>query len=114
MHEASIAQNIILTLEQRIEQGEIEGRVSKIFLQIGRLRGVLEENLKFLFGVLSRGSPLQGSLLEIETIPIRANCLKCKSIFEAGELGLLCTRCYSNEVEVVSGTELLISAVEVE
>lgn len=114
MHEASIAQNIIQALEQRIEQEEIDGRVSKIFLQIGRLRGVFPENLKFLFGVLSEGSPLAGSQLEIEMIPARAICLKCMDIFEASELGLLCTRCCSNEVELVSGTELLISSVEVE
>ena len=114
MHEATIAQNIIQAIEQRIEGGEIDGRISKIFLQVGRLRSIVGENLKFLFEVLSEGSPLEGSQLEIETVPVRAKCRKCQEYFEIEDLGFLCSRCLSAEVEVITGTELLISAVEVD
>ena len=113
MHEAGIAQNIIQLLEQRIQEGEIEGRISKIFLQVGRMRGVVRENLKFLFHVLARGSALEGSALEIETLPVKARCKACDENFEVVNLGFCCPQCLSVEVELVAGTELLISAVEV-
>lgn len=114
MHEAAIAQNIIQAVEQRLAQGDISGRVAKVFLQVGRLRGVVAENLKFLFGVLAQGTKLDGVLLEVESVPIRASCADCQASMEIEELFFRCSRCGSGRLRMLSGDELQISAVEVE
>jgi len=114
MHEASIAQGIIRAVEERIEEGVITGRVSKVLLRVGRLRAVVPENLEFLFEILARGSALEGSRLDIEFVPVKATCKRCDMNLEIVELGFLCPHCRSADLEVITGAELLISAVEVD
>jgi hydrogenase nickel incorporation protein HypA/HybF len=114
MHEATLAQNIIDDIERRIEDGEIMGDIRSVFLSVGRLTSVVPDNLTFLFKVLSRGTALDGALLDIERIPIRAMCKACGERFEIEDVYFFCKECGSPELDVLSGRELLIKSVEVE
>ncbi len=114
MHEVSIAQNIINEIEDLISEGRIMGPVRSICLRIGQLTTVVHENLKFLFGILSRGTMLEGAQLKIEKVPIRAACRVCGNRFEISDARFLCAQCSSPEIEILSGREMEIEAVEVE
>lgn len=114
MHEASIATHLIRALERRIEEGEIAGKVRGISLRVGRMTAVVPENLRFMFGVLSEGSELEGAKLEIEEVGIRGRCRACEAEFDIQDICFLCVRCGSAEIDITSGRELMIIAVEVE
>ena len=86
MHEAAIAENIIRSLEETLQKKPVEGRIARVFLQVGKLRGVVAENLKFLFEVLARGSRLEGAGLEVEFVPIADRCLSCGKNFQIEDL----------------------------
>ncbi len=114
MHEATLAQNIIDDIESRIEAGEISGRIRGVYLSVGRLTSVVPENLSFLFQVLAEGSALEGALLEIDRIPIRARCRSCGDSFEIDDVYFSCKGCGSPDLDILSGSELLIESVEVD
>lgn len=113
MHEATFAQLIIEDVERRVASGEIAGRVVNVCLEIGRLRAVVPDNLVFLFDVLSKGTALEGARLDIESIPICAECRRCGIQFEIEDIYFSCTGCGSPELEILSGDEMLIKSVEV-
>jgi hydrogenase nickel incorporation protein HypA/HybF len=114
MHEAAIAENIVGSLEQELSRQAIEGRIVKVFLQVGKLRAVVAENLKFLFQVMARGSRLEGAALEIEPVSIKGRCQACASEFEIDDMMFFCPRCHSGRIDLLNGNELQITGVEVE
>jgi hydrogenase nickel incorporation protein HypA/HybF len=114
MHEASIAQGIIETVQQLRADGTASGRLLKVFIRVGRLTAVIPDNLCFLYGVMVEETELAGSSLEIEMIPISGRCRACGEQFEIDEPSFLCRHCRSPEVEILSGRELEIAALEVE
>ncbi len=114
MHEGAIARNILDTLEQEIVSGRVPGKVKTIHLRVGRLMAVIPENLDFLFGIMARGTSLEGAVIEIEPVPIRATCNACGDEFEISEVYFLCPSCQSRDLDVRSGRELVIEDVEVE
>ena len=113
MHEASIAQNVIAAVEQRMERGEIPARLRRIFLRVGVLQAVVRDSLEFLFGVLSEGTRLHGVALVVEPVPARGACRVCGQRFDIDGLWFLCPDCGAADVSLVSGNELLIAEVEV-
>jgi hydrogenase nickel incorporation protein HypA/HybF len=114
MHEASIASYLIQAIERRIGEGEIVGKVRSISLRVGRMTAVVPDNLRFLFGVLAEGSAVEGAELEIEEVMVRARCQTCRAEFDIQDVCFLCSQCGSSDVDVTSGRELMIVAVEVE
>jgi hydrogenase nickel incorporation protein HypA/HybF len=115
MHEASIAQNVIDSVLLLIERGDVQGKIAKIYLRVGKLTAVVPDNLQFMFGVLAEEGPLDGVKLEIEEVPLRARCAACDETFEMQEeIRLICPKCGSTDTRFETGRELLIDAVEVD
>ena len=69
MHELSIA---ISMIDQISEESEIRGglEVEVVHLKLGIFSGVDKEALLFAYELACEGSPLQGSRLVIESIPL--------------------------------------------
>jgi hydrogenase nickel incorporation protein HypA/HybF len=114
MHEAAIAENIIRSMEEALLERPVEGRIARVILQVGKLRGVVAENLQFLFEVLARGSRLEGAGLAVEFVPIVARCRSCGKEFQIEDLLFFCPICRSAQIEIVSGNELQVTGLEVE
>lgn len=114
MHEASIARTLLEEIGARIRKHGIRGKVVAVHLRLGRMSTVVPESLKFAFEVLSQDTPLSGAHLEIEEVPVRARCRACGRSFEIGEPCFLCEGCGSPDLEISSGTELLIDSLDVE
>jgi hydrogenase nickel incorporation protein HypA/HybF len=109
MHEASLMQS---ALDLAIDAARRAGaeRISRIGLCIGAASGVVPEALALAFEVLRQGTPAAGAELSIETRPARYRCPTCSTEFlEWGE----CPRCGELGTELIGGTELELSTVEV-
>lgn len=113
MHEAALAMNIIDTVRQRLAEQGIEGRVERVAVRVGRLTTVVPDNLSFLYGVLSEETPLAGSRLEVTMVPARGTCNGCGIDQEIEIPNFLCHGCGSHDLELSSGRELELDAVEV-
>ncbi len=53
--------------------------VAAVHLQVGDFTCVEPEALRFTFAAAVQGTWLDGSTLEIDTVPLRARCLGCFS-----------------------------------
>ena len=108
MHEMSLCQSILQTLE---EQAGLQNftRVERVCLEIGPLSGVEIEALKFGFDVVMRGSLAEQARLEI----VEAWCLPCAATVSINQRFDACPRCGSHQLQVTRGDELRIKELEV-
>lgn len=113
MHELAMAQEIVGTVTEILKQHP--GKVlKKVHIKVGELAAVIPDSLKFSYDSIIPDTPLQGSTLQIEIVPISAICNKCEKAFSVIELDFCCPNCGSQNVTVQTGDELLISNLEVE
>jgi len=112
MHELSIAADIFNDLLTTIEN-KILTKVQTINVEIGKLAAVNPENLMFCYEAITEGSPLQGTHLHVEEIPIQAECRNCSANFTVREYDFSCPECKSTELRIRSGKEIKVKSLEI-
>lgn len=109
MHELSLCRTIF-TIVERTAGGR---QVETIHVQVGRLRQVVPDTLRYCWGLLSESTPLAGSVLEVESIPAVVACSRCHAHTRLTEVLLVvCGDCGASEVDVVSGEEFLLTTLD--
>jgi hydrogenase nickel incorporation protein HypA/HybF len=114
MHELSIAMSMV---EMATEEAERRGgvRVCALHLKLGRLSGVVKEALLFSYDVACEGTPLEGSRLVIEEVPVLVFCPACEAQTELASVQqFCCALCQAPTSQVVQGKELEVVALEIE
>jgi hydrogenase nickel incorporation protein HypA/HybF len=110
VHELAIADSVV-----RIACAHAAGRkVAKVELKVGHLRQVVPSALEFAFGLVAEGTELEGAELVIEAVPAAGRCRDCGAEGPFPRLPLACGACGSYALEIVSGEELLVDALELE
>ncbi|MGV1009290.1 MAG: hydrogenase maturation nickel metallochaperone HypA [Dermatophilaceae bacterium] len=111
MHELSLCQSIYGIVERASEGRPVIG----VDLAIGQLRQVVPETLVHCWRLVTEDTPLAGSRLNIDHIPVSLRCRRCLGETTLDHrVSIACGRCGSVDTTVVGGEELLVSAVEVE
>jgi hydrogenase nickel incorporation protein HypA/HybF len=113
MHELSIA---ISMIDQILEESESRGGldVEAVHLKLGIFSGVDKEALLFAYELACEGSPLEGSRLLIESIPLVIYCDACEkervppSVYE-----LSCPECGTPGQKIVTGREIEVASLEI-
>lgn len=113
MHELSIAMGIVDAALDEAKQRNVQ--VSAVHLRLGALSGVVKDALLFSYEVACQDTPLQGSRLLIEEIPVAVFCPKCKEerVLESVQ-SFVCPECGTLTGDVLQGKELEVFALEVE
>ena len=112
MHELSIAMSIIDVAME--EARRLDAIILVIHLRLGPLSGVAREALISAYGLACEGTPLAGSRLKVQEMPIVAWCPTC-----AGEKQIpspqriCCPTCDTPTPRIVSGQELEIVGLEI-
>jgi hydrogenase nickel incorporation protein HypA/HybF len=114
MHELSIAMSIVEMAQEEAEQrGGVQ--VSAVHLKLGALSGVVKEALLSAYDIACDDTPLQGSRLVIEEIPVVVFCPSCQARRPLSSVQLFCCgQCGTPSSEVVQGKELEVVALEIE
>jgi len=107
MHELAITQSVVDMVVERTTGR----RIAAVHLQIGQLSGVLPDAMQFCYEVITAGTSLEGSILEVHSVAGRGRCGTCDEDFPLDQLILLCP-CGSADVRIVAGQELLVTSVE--
>ncbi len=113
MHELSIA---ISMIEQIVEESENRGGldVEAVHLKLGVFSGVDKDALLFAYELACEGTPLEGSRLVIETIPLVIFCPGCKKERAPVSLyHLCCPDCLIPTPDIVTGREIEVASLEV-
>ena len=113
MHELSIARALIdAACEAAGQSGE--SRVTRVFVRIGALAGVVPEALQFSFDIAAEGTACEGAILEIEFVPLSVHCPQCDIAQTLKDLySLLCPVCGAVASTILSGRELDLVQVEI-
>ncbi len=111
MHELSIAQNILEIVKEHLPEG-MSGQVKSVRIRVGDGAGIVRDSLEFCFNTITAETTMQRAVLEIETVPFVVKCNSCgKTSTNVSEI-FLCSFCDGNDVTMVSGNELLVTAIE--
>lgn len=113
MHELSIA-SAILDRARAASEDNGGARVTKIGLRIGEISGVEADALTFGIEALSKDTPLQGVVLEVELCKRRQRCTTCAAEFEPEGFSTSCPTCHGDRSECIAGKELDVMFLELE
>ena len=113
MHELSIAMSIV---EAALEESQRRGvQVSAVHLRLGALSGVVKDALLFSYEVACQDTPLAGSQLIVEELPVIVFCPRCQKEHALSSVQLFaCPECGTPTMDVRQGKELEVFALEVQ
>ena len=112
MHELSIAMSIVeLAQEEALHRGI---QVNAVYLKLGALSGVVKEALLSSYEMACDDTPLAGSRLVIEDVPVVVFCPNCKVQRPLHSVQFFCcAECGTPTSEIVQGKELEVVALEI-
>lgn len=114
MHELSIVSSVVETVTESLAAYP-GARVLEVRLRVGALASVVRESLEFCYGIASEGTPLEGSRLVIDVLPVVMHCAACAQDVELdGVQSFRCPRCGEPCSKMRQGRELEIEAIEIE
>ena len=113
MHELSIAQAIIESLE---EEQRTRGfhRITRVEIRLGEFSNIVPESLLFCFDASKTGTIASDAELHLTIMPLQGTCTDCKQPVELKEDYFLCPHCGSFQVAILSGEELDLVSIDVE
>ena len=90
-------------------------RINAVHLKLGTLAGVVKEALLSCYEMACEDTPLQGSRLVIEDVPVVVFCKTCRKVGSLNSIQLFCCpQCGAPCSEIVQGKELEVVALEIE
>jgi hydrogenase nickel incorporation protein HypA/HybF len=113
VHELSVALSIV---DLAREEGErIGGRVCAVHLRLGALSGVVKDALTFSYDIACQDTPLEGSHLVIDEVPVVVFCPTCDAerVLDSPQL-LCCAECGTPTPEIRDGRGLELVELEIE
>jgi hydrogenase nickel incorporation protein HypA/HybF len=110
MHELAIAEALVAIAECHA-RGR---RVTRVEVEVGHLRQVVPAALEFAFELVARDTAVEGAQLVLRAVPVSGLCRDCGERTGMPTLPLACAACGSVDVEIVTGEELRVDALELE
>ena len=113
MHEFAIGEWLVKTVSSELERIEPVPKLLSVRVVVGRLRQVVPDNIEFAYRSLAKGTNLEGSILEIVSVPVLAECRKCRQREEIKDVFFQCSACGSGDLEILGGKELYLDGLVV-
>ena len=114
MHETSIVNSIIRTLEQEFEAEKLN-KMKSIHLKVGILSNIEPRLLYNAYDASHMMNPkYQNVKLEIEMTELKIQCEVCDHITDVQKYRFICDKCDRPSKNVIQGEEMLIHKVEFE
>ena len=110
MHELSVSTAVVDTVVRHAAGRQVKS----VQLRVGALRQVVPESLDFYWGIVTRETVCEGSVLEQELIEARLRCDDCETEWDVDVPAFRCAVCDGANVTVVGGEELEVESIEVE
>jgi len=90
-------------------------RVLAVTLRVGALASVVQDSLEFCYGIATEGTPLEGSRLVVNVLPVVVYCPRCaEDTALEGMQSFRCPRCGEPCAEIRQGRELEIESIEID
>ena len=113
MHEVSICQSIINSIETEFEEDKLE-QVREVYLKVGILSCVDPGILKHVFTFMIVDTPLKDTVLQITMIDILAECEHCNKEYKVEKYRFVCPDCGKPLTNIIEGNELQVHKIILE
>ena len=110
MHEMIVAQNLLAMIMSEAEKQNI--KPVKVKISCGALNCINDETLAFAFNAIASNTPCEGMALEVEHKPISGRCRICSLIFEVENFSSKCSKCDTNDFELLPDAPLVLEKIE--
>jgi hydrogenase nickel incorporation protein HypA/HybF len=108
MHELSMCESIARTVVERAAGR----RVLRVSVRIGHLRQVVPDTMTFCWEMVTAGTELEETVLDVEHVDATVACDDCSAVTRLEAPVLACSSCGSRTVTLRSGEELMIVALD--
>jgi hydrogenase nickel incorporation protein HypA/HybF len=114
MHELSLVTSVVESVTQALSDYP-GAKVLSVRLKVGALASVVEDAMQFCYGIATEGTPLEGSRLVVDLLPVVMHCEKCAADVELpGVQSFRCPRCGTPLSDMRQGRELEIDSFEID
>lgn len=111
MHELSLCRSIY----DIVERARADRPVATVHLQVGQLRQVVPATLEYCWSIVTETTPLAGSALDIDHVPVRLDCRGCgERTTVEHHLVLTCAVCDGGDISLHTGEEFLVTSIDLE
>lgn len=107
MHEVSICQGIINSLETEMKEDKLE-QVREVYLKVGILSCIEPVILNSVFSLMIEETPLQRAVLKISIVDVLAECEQCNRQYKVEKYMFVCPDCGDPLSKIIEGNELRI------
>jgi hydrogenase nickel incorporation protein HypA/HybF len=118
MHELSIVTSIVETVTETLAalpDSSRGARVLEVRLRVGALASVVPDSLTFCYDIATEGTPLEGSRLVVNVLPVVVHCERCgQDATLDGVQSFRCPRCGELCGDLRQGRELEIDSIEID
>jgi len=111
MHELMVTESILEIALRHADQAKA-GRISDLYLVIGALSSVVNDSVQFYWDFVSEGTAAEGATLHFRRIPAELACQACGNTYSPDE-NLTCPACESSNIQIISGQEFFLEAIEI-
>ena len=111
MHEYSVTKSLVDLCNREADKNNIK-IIAKINLKVGKFTGFSPDSIEFYFQHLKANTKCSNAKIEFEEIPIKIKCRNCGRQQVIDEPILLCPKCGSEEIDLLSGREFLVTSIE--
>ena len=113
MHELGIITGVVQSAEVE-EAKNGASKVISVVLAVGEMSEAFEDSLQFSYEILCPGTMLEGSTLEIITVPPKSICQDCSYEFIHERYERMCPKCSSTHTKLIEGRDIFIKSIEIE
>ena len=111
MHEIKIAEELSAIVLETAKREKLTS-VSKVNISFGKMIQIVPDIFRFAFGETVRETIAEGAEVDIEILPVKMKCRKCKSDVMVIDYSFACDRCGSTDLEIIQGKELFVKSIE--
>ncbi|OGD11193.1 MAG: hydrogenase maturation nickel metallochaperone HypA [Candidatus Aminicenantes bacterium RBG_13_62_12] len=113
MHEMSLIAGLFEILEEKAREHKAR-KVTAVRMRVGKLAGAVPEFLVTAFDMYKKGTLAEEASLQTVIEPVGVRCRSCANEFEVDDYVFHCPSCGAADLEILSGTELLLETIELE
>lgn len=113
MHELAVTESI-LEIALRHAREKNARRITGLYLVIGQWASIVDDSVQFYWDMISEGTIAQGASLHFRRVPVELACLDCGQNYQPSSEELVCPHCAGTRVQVRSGDELRLEAIDIE
>lgn len=111
MHELRIAEDLSAIVIEAAKRGKLSV-VVKVHISFGELVQIVPDIFEFAFREAVRDSVAADAELDLEIVPVKMRCVRCRKEFRVSGNNFACNHCSSTDLEIINGKELFIKSIE--